>query len=145
MKETRTIPDESITAAFQLSQCFRCRAVAYDFAGLITYNEHERCTDALMRHHNRTSARVCAHVHGSDSQGRQGSFQRPRPKCCRSKTFPGGARPLEATLMGALQDYKTSFHFMPLPKSFGSSWNSSRNIQSFRVFIHFASQRKGQR
>ena len=125
IKETRTIPDESVTTAFQLSQCFRRRAVAYDFAGLITYNEHEKYTDALMRHlttepppgFTPTSMDQILRADKEVFNHMGQNIADPRPQ-------PGGDRPLDAALMRALQDYKTSFHLMPLPKSYGSGWHS---------------------
>ena len=126
VKETRTIPEESITTAFQLSQCFKRRAVAYDFAGLITFNEHERYTDALMRHlatepppgFMPTSMDQILRADKEVFNHLGQNVPDPRPT-------PGGPRPLDTALMTALQDYKTSFHLMPLPKSFSSNWNQS--------------------
>ena len=133
VKETRTIPDESVTTAFQLSQCFRRRAVAYDFAGLIAYNQHEKYTDALMRHLTTEpppgfAATSMDQILRADKEVFNHLGQNvpdPRPT-------PGGDRPLDAALLVALQDYKTSFHLMPLPKSHGGGWYpapTSANLQ----------------
>ena len=144
VKETRTIPDESVTTAFQLSQCFRRRAVAYDFAGLITSNEHEKYTDALMRHlttepppgfmHTSMDQILRADKEVFNHMGQ--SIPDPRPP-------PGGERPLDAVMMQALQDYKTSFHLMPLPKSHSGGWHNTAPANPHDDDAHIFRKGKG--
>jgi len=50
LKESSKIPDADTNSAFALLQCFKRRGIAYEFAQLISYTEHERYTDALFRH-----------------------------------------------------------------------------------------------
>ena len=48
VKESSKIPDADTNSAFALLQCFKRRGIAYEFAQLISYTEHERYTDALF-------------------------------------------------------------------------------------------------
>ena len=48
--ETTKIPDADTNSAFALVQCFKRRGLAYEFAQLVSYAEHQRHTDALFRH-----------------------------------------------------------------------------------------------
>eukprot|EP00434_Breviolum_minutum_P039127 symbB.v1.2.034732.t1/scaffold4529.1/size41019/3 len=50
IRESKTIPDESIMNAYNLQRCFKRRGLAYDFSGLISFTAHERYVEALMRH-----------------------------------------------------------------------------------------------
>ena len=52
VRETKSIPDEDIATAFKLQQCLKRRAIAYEFAGLISYEAHERYIDKLFRRLN---------------------------------------------------------------------------------------------
>ena len=81
VKETRTIPEESITTAFQLSQCFKRRAVGVWFRR----SDHLQrawkvygCTHAASYHW--TSSRVHANIYGPDSPCWQRSVQPFGPK-----------------------------------------------------------------
>lgn len=56
IKESKVMPDEDVSTAVQLMQCMRRRAVAYEFANLISFVEHERYIDKLLRRLQTTSA-----------------------------------------------------------------------------------------
>ena len=100
--------------------------MACDFAGLINFNEHEKYTDALMRHLTAepppgfapTSMDQILRADKEVFNHMGQNIADPRP-------VPGGGRPLDVALMTALQDYKTSFHLMPLPKTYGGGWHKS--------------------
>ena len=121
IRETKTIPDESILTAFQLQRCFRRRGLAYEFAGLISFASHERYIEALMRHLTlepppnfqpvtlHQVLRADREVFVQMSQ----SIEDIRPS-------PAGAKPLDNGLMEALRSHNTAFHLMPMAKEL--SW-----------------------
>ena len=120
VKETKTLPDESVTTAYQLALCFKRRAIAYDFANLISFTAHERYTASLMHHlsmepppnFQRTTIDQILRADREVWLYVSRSVDNIRPT-------PGGPRPLDAELANALKDDKTSFHLMPLPKEGG--------------------------
>ena len=123
IRETKTIPDESVLTAYQLQRCFRRRALAYEFAGLISFMAHERYVEALMRHLTlepppnfqqvslHQVLRADREVFVQISQG----IEDIRPTAA-------GVRPLDAALMTALRSYNVAFHLTPLTKE--HSWPS---------------------
>ena len=50
IRESKSIPDENVTTAHHLIQCLRRRAIAYEFAGLISSVEHKKYVGKLFRH-----------------------------------------------------------------------------------------------
>ena len=49
IKEARTTLEEDVSTIFKLQQCLKRRAVAYEFAGLISYRTHEQYIDNFLR------------------------------------------------------------------------------------------------
>ena len=49
IKESKSTPEEDVSTIYKLQQCLRRRAVAYEFAGLISFRSHEKYIDKLMR------------------------------------------------------------------------------------------------
>ena len=127
VKETKTLPDESVTTAYQLAQCFKRRAIAYDFANLISFTAHERYTESLLHHLSMEPPPNFQHttidqILRADREVwlyLSGNVENIRP-------VAGGPKPLDAELANALKDYKTSFHLIPLPKD--SSYGPVRTI-----------------
>ena len=118
VKESKNIPDESVNNAYQLMLCFRRRAVAYEFSGLISYRSHERYTDSLMRHlqqdpppnfHSTSITQVLR----ADKE----VFSYLSKHCDNIRPDAAGVKPLDNMLMEALRDYHVAFHLMPLPQS----------------------------
>ena len=118
LKETRAVPDESISTTWHFAQCMRRRALAYEFANLITFERHERYTEQLIRHLNIEPppgfhATSLIQVLRADKEVWSflaRSVQDIRPD-------GAGVRPLDTALDDALKDYNTTFHLLPLPKS----------------------------
>ena len=52
IKESKHTPDEDTSTAYKLLNCMKRRAIAYEFAGLISYEVHERYIDKMMRRLN---------------------------------------------------------------------------------------------
>ena len=118
VRESKNTPDEDVSNAYKLQQCLRRRAVAYEFAGLISFTVHEQYIDRLMRRLNtepppnyqatslnqilRADREVWVHL------AQQVDDVRPKDT---------GERPLDQALQNALSDYNVAFHLLPLPLS----------------------------
>ena len=50
IKESKTIPDESVSTTYNVATCLRRRGIAYDFANLISFRAHELYVERLLRH-----------------------------------------------------------------------------------------------
>ena len=50
IKETKRVPDESMSTMFHLSLCLKRRALAYEFANLISFKAHELYMEKLLKH-----------------------------------------------------------------------------------------------
>ena len=117
VKETKSIPDESISTTFHLAQCLRRRGLAYEFAGLISFRAHERYVERLLKHlsidappgfHPTTLLQVMRADKEVFTIMAQ-NIHDIRPV--------GNVKPLDAGLGDALRDYATVFHLLPLPKT----------------------------
>ena len=117
MKDNKQVPDESISSTYQLSQCLRRRGIAYEFAGLISFNVHEHYSEQLLRHvtmepppgYNGTSLAQALRADKAVFSYMQHHAQEIREDAA-------GVRPLDDLLRDALRDYNTTFHLLPLPK-----------------------------
>eukprot|EP00435_Cladocopium_sp_Y103_P008039 s5736_g2.t1 len=119
VKENKTIPDESISTTYHLAQCLRRRGLAYDFAGLITFQSHEKYSEKLLRHLSIEAppgyhATTLAQVLKADKEVFSYLAQN-----CEDIRPSLNVKPLDAMLTEALQDYNTTFHLLPLPKAAG--------------------------
>ena len=50
IKESKTMPDETVSTTYNLATCLRRRGIAYDFANLISFRAHELYVERLLRH-----------------------------------------------------------------------------------------------
>lgn len=121
VKESKTSPDENISAAFHVQQCLRRRAIAYEFAGLISYNSRERYVNRLMRH---LSIEPPPHFQQVSLTQILRADRDVFVYCSQNvqdiRANAAGVKPLDDMLERALADYNTAFHLMPLP-AFSSS------------------------
>lgn len=116
VKETKQVPDADTHSAFNLMQCFRRRAVAYEFAQLISFTAHEKYVDKLFRH---LSLEAPPNFQQTSLQQILRADRQVFVYLCREvasiRPTLTGDRPLDNKLLEALQDYNTAFHLMPLP------------------------------
>ena len=140
IKESKSVPDESISTTFHLAQCLKRRGLAYDFAGLISFDAHERYVEKLLRHlsidappgyHPTTLSQVLR------ADREVFAFMAQNVHDIRPV---GNVKPLDDQLVRALQDYNTVFHLLPLPKTAAREDTSSKNPARENV----APYRKGQ-
>lgn len=128
VKESKNVPDEDVGNAYKLQQCLRRRAIAYEFANLISFACHERYIDRLMR---RLNAEPPANYQATSmSQILRADRQ---VWVYLSQNIPDirpaadGTRPLDKGLEEALTDYDVTFHLLPLPLSSQSAYAPVRN------------------
>lgn len=114
--ETKSVPDESISATYHLAQCLLRRALAYDFAGLLSFAVHQKYNDKLLRHLSLEpppgfQSATMTQILRADRE----VFTYMSQHCADIR--PAGAvKPLDAVMVDALKDYNTAFHLLPLPK-----------------------------
>eukprot|EP00435_Cladocopium_sp_Y103_P041876 s526_g11.t1 len=123
VKEAKTTPDEDVTTSYKLQQCMRRRAVAYEFASLISFSAHEKYIDKLLRRLNADpppnyQATSMSQILRADREVWVHMSQHVDD----IKQQPDGSRPLDAALMEALSDYNVTFHLLPLPLPSSSSY-----------------------
>lgn len=114
--EARSMPDETVSTTYHMSQCLLRRGVALDFANLISFESRQLYCDKLLRHLGMEpppgfQAASLTQVMRADKQVWAYMAQH-----CADIRPQGNVRPLDAMLDEALRDYNTSFHLLPLPK-----------------------------
>jgi hypothetical protein len=115
VRETKSTPEEDVSSAYKLHLCFKRRAIAYEFAGLVSWEVHERYIDKLMRRLNTEPpphymATSLNQILKADREvwihmAQNVSDIRPRAD---------GSPPLDTALHEALADYNVTFHLLPL-------------------------------
>ena len=135
IKETKATPDENISTTYQLSQCLQRRGIAYEFAGLISYESHQQYCERLLRHLSMEpptmyNATTLQQVLRADRQVFTYMAQNSRS----IRADAAGKRPLDGMLMEALRDYNTSFHLVPLPKE---PWHGKADPERPRSEAYF--------
>ena len=128
IKESRTTPEEDVSTIFKLQQCLKRRAVAYEFAGLISYRTHEQYIDKLLRRLGAEpppnyQATSLSQVLKADRE----VWVHMSQNISDIKQLPDGTRPLDKGLLEALTDYNVTFHLLPLPLPSSSSYAPVRN------------------
>eukprot|EP00435_Cladocopium_sp_Y103_P050176 s2135_g15.t1 len=128
IRESKTTPEEDVNTAYKLHQCLKRRAIAYEFAGVISFETHEKYVDKLLRRLNTDPppnyhATSISQVLKADREvwiymAQNVSDIRPAAD---------GSRPLDKALHEALSDYNVTFHMLPLPMSSQSAYAPMRN------------------
>ena len=129
VKESKSVPDEDVGNAFKLQQCVRRRAIAYEFANLISCEQHEKYIDKLLR---RLTAEPPANYQGTTiSQVLKADRQVwvfLSQNISDIRPAANGVKPLDKGLEDALLDnYEVTFHLLPLPLSVGGAYGPLRN------------------
>lgn len=118
IKEPKSTPGENTSTAFNVMQCSKRRALAYEFAGLISYNAHTFYVDKLMKHLNVEPPRHYQPVSLTQIlRADREVFIYCSQNAKDIRPTAGGVKPLDAMLERALADYSAAFHLMPLPST----------------------------
>lgn len=128
IKESKHTPDEDTSTAYKLLNCMKRRAIAYEFAGLISYEVHERYIDKMMRRLNAEpppnyQQTSIAQILKADREvwvvmAQTVSDIRPDAN---------GLKPLDKAIHEALMDYNVTFHMLPSPQTSASAYAPVRN------------------
>ena len=118
IRETKTVPDESISTTYHLAMCLRRRGLAYEFANLISFRSHEQYVERLLRHLSLEppvgfQGTTLAQIIRADKE----VFTYLSHNVVEIRPTAANIRPLDAALEDALRDYNTAFHLVPLPKA----------------------------
>ena len=125
IRESRSVPDESILNAYNLQRCLKRRGLAYHFAGLISFTAHERYVEALMRHLTlepppNFQAVTLNQILRADKE----VWLYMSKNVENIRADPAGDKPLDKAMMEALRDYSTAFHLLPLVKE--QTWHGGK-------------------
>ena len=128
VRETKSTPEEDVSSAYKLLLCFKRRAIAYEFANLVTWEVHERYIDKLMRrlntepppHYLATSLNQILKADREVWIHMAQNISDIRPRA-------DGTRPLDTAIHEALADYNVTFHLLPLPAPSSSNYAPVRN------------------
>ena len=148
VKETRSTPDEAISTTFHLAQCLRRRALAYEFANLLSFRVHELYTEKLLKHlstepPNGYQATTLAQVLRADKE----VFNVMAQEVVDIRPTANDVRPLDAALAQALNNYNVTFHLVPLPKFVAkdepSSTSRRHDAEPYPTKGNYKGKRKG--
>ena len=128
IRETKHTPDEDVSTAYKLLNCMKRRAIAYEFAGLISYGAHEKYVDKLFRRlscepppsYQQTSI---SQILKADREAWVFMAQ----NVADIRPAADGSRPLDKALHEALSDYNVTFHMLPLPLAAASAYAPVRS------------------
>ena len=144
IRESKHTPDEDVSTAYKLLNCLKRRAIAYEFAGLISYEAHEKYIDKLMRRLNsepppnyqQTSINQILKADREVWIFMAQNVADVRPSA-------DGTRPLDKALQEALADYNVAFHMLPLPLPAASAYAPMRNKDEFNKDGNFGGRDSG--
>ena len=118
IKETKSVPDESISTTYHISMCLRRRGLAYEFANLISFRAHEQYVERLLRHLSTEppvgfQSTTLAQIMRADTE----VFAFLAHNVVDIRPTAANVRPLDAALEDALRDSNMAFHLVPLPQA----------------------------
>ena len=115
-KEGSNIPAENVYTSLQFQQAMTRRAIAYDFANLISFNVSRRYIDIMLRHLSREpppgyTAATVSQLIKADQQ----VWAKLAAAGSNIRRTVAGDLPLDTLLIETVQSYEISFYLMPLP------------------------------
>ena len=127
-KENATIPSESIYTSLQFQQAMTRRAIAYDFAELISFDVSRRYSDMLLRHLTREPppgyhATTLAQLIKAD----QHVWAKMSEAGSEIRRNAAGDLPLDALIIRCLESYEISFFLLPMVASSSGQTYSDRS------------------
>ena len=114
-KENTTIPGETIFTSLQFQQALTRRAVAYDFAELLSFDVSRRYCDMLLKHLMREappgySPTTLAQLVKADQQ----VWAKMSEAGSDIRRNAAGDLPLDALIIRCLESYEISFYLLPM-------------------------------
>lgn len=128
LKDGTSIPSETIFTSLHFQKALTRRAIAYEFAQLISFDVSRRYCDMLIKHLGREhppgySATTLAQLIKADQQ----VWAKLAEAGSDIRRNNAGELPLDKLLISSLESYEISFYLLPMvTPNQGSSWKSSR-------------------
>ena len=115
IRDSTSIPDSTVNSSLSIQQAFIRRALAYEFADLISFEASQRYLDALFRHLSREPppgyrCATLAQILSAD----KAVFGKLAELGTNVRKDASGVRPLDQKLKDALESYEVSFYLMPM-------------------------------
>lgn len=115
IRDSTSIPDSTVNSSLSVQQAFIRRALAYEFADLISFEASQRYHDALFRHLSREPPpgyrnTTLSQVLSAD----KAVFGKLAELGTNVRKDAAGVRPLDQKLKEALESYEVSFYLMPM-------------------------------
>lgn len=115
IRDSTSIPDSTVNSSLSVQQAFVRRALAYEFADLISFEASQRYLDALFRHLSREPPpgyrpTTLAQVLSAD----KAVFGKLAELGTNVRKDAAGVRPLDSKLKEVLESYEVSFYLMPM-------------------------------
>ena len=114
-KENATIPGETVFTSLQFQQALTRRAVAYDFAELVSFDVSRKYCDLLLKHLTREpppgyTATTLAQLIKADQQ----VWAKMSEAGSDIRRNAAGVFPLDDLIMKSLESYEISFYLLPM-------------------------------
>ncbi len=115
IRDSTSIPDSTVNSSLSVQQAFVRRALAYEFADLISFEASQCYLDALFRHLSREPppgyrCATLSQVLSAD----KAVFGKLAELGTNVRKDAAGIRPLDQKLKDALESYEVSFYLMPM-------------------------------
>lgn len=133
MKDGTSIPSETIFTSLHFQKALTRRAIAYEFAQLISFDVSRRYCDMLIKHLGREhppgySATTLAQLIKADQQ----VWAKLAEAGSDIRRNNAGELPLDKLLISSLESYEISFYLLPMvTPNQGSSWTSSSRVSPY--------------
>ena len=127
LKDGTTIPSETVFTSLQFQQALTRRAIAYEFAQLMSFDVSRKYCDMLIKHLSREpppgySATTLAQLIKADQQ----VWAKLSEAGSDIRRNAAGEYPLDKMIISSLESYEISFYLLPMVSStYGDSWASS--------------------
>ncbi len=127
MKDGTSIPSETVFASLQFQQALTRRAVAYDFAQLISFDVSRSYCDKLLRHPDREAPPgYCATTLAQLIRADQQVWAKMAEAGSNIRRNDAGNLPLDTLIMNVLGSYEISFYLLPMVASTtGGPWRAN--------------------
>lgn len=133
LKDGTSIPSETIFTSLHFQKALTRRAIAYEFAQLISFDVSRRYCDMLIKHLGREhppgySATTLAQLIKADQQ----VWAKLAEAGSDIRRNNAGELPLDKLLISSLESYEISFYLLPMvTPNQGSSWTSSSRVSPY--------------
>ena len=143
-KENTTIPGENVFTSLQFQQALTRRAVAYDFAELVSFDVSRRYCDLLLKHLTREappgySATTLAQLVKADQQV-WAKLSEAGSNIRRDTT---GNLPLDDLIIRSLESYEISFYLLPMIAATGGTSTYHDRSNPYEAPSHKGKKGKG--